>query len=49
MIIKVNISSSGKVYNKREQDRVKLVDLEIAAQNQKSENIQLGEATAALP
>lgn len=43
------ISCSGKVSGKREQDGEKLVDLEIAAQNQKGENIQLGKATVALP
>ena len=43
------ITCSGKVSGKREQDGDKLVDLEIAAQNQKGENIQLGKATVALP
>ena len=43
------ITCSGKVSGKREQDGEKLVDLDIAAQNQKGENIQLGKATVALP
>ena len=42
------ISCSGKVAAKREQSGEKLVDLEIAAQNQKGENIQVGKATVAL-
>jgi acyl dehydratase len=43
------ITCSGRVSGKREQNGEKLVDLEIAAQNQKGENIQLGKATVALP
>lgn len=43
------ITCSGKVVTKREQAGEKLVDLEIAAQNQKGENLQLGKATVALP
>ncbi len=43
------ITCSGKVVAKREQAGEKLVDLEIAAQNQKGENLQLGKATVALP
>ena len=43
------ITCSGKVSGKRERNGEKLVDLEIAAQNQKGENIQLGKATVALP
>jgi acyl dehydratase len=42
------ISCSGKVAAKREEGGEKLVDLEIVAQNQKGENIQLGKATIAL-
>ncbi|MBA3903179.1 MAG: dehydratase [Rhodocyclaceae bacterium] len=43
------ITCTGKVAGKREEGGEKLVDLEIAAQNQKGENIQLGKATVALP
>lgn len=43
------ITCSGKVAAKREEGGEKLVDLEIAAQNQKGESIQLGKATVALP
>ena len=43
------ITCSGKVSGKREQGGEKLVELELAAQNQKGENIQLGKATVALP
>lgn len=42
------ITCSGKVAGKREVAGEKLVDLEIVAQNQKGENIQLGKATVAL-
>jgi acyl dehydratase len=42
------ISCSGKVAGKRETAGEKLVDLEIVAQNQKGENLQLGKATVAL-
>ncbi len=42
------ITCSGKVVAKREQAGEKLVELEIAAQNQKGENIQMGKATVAL-
>lgn len=42
------ITCSGKVAGKREHAGEKLVDLEITAQNQKGENIQLGKATVAL-
>jgi acyl dehydratase len=42
------ITCSGKIAGKRELAGEMLVDLEIAAQNQKGENIQLGKATVAL-
>ena len=42
------ITCSGKITGKREQAGEKLVELEIAAQNQKGENIQLGKAVVAL-
>jgi acyl dehydratase len=42
------ITCSGKIAGKREQAGEKLVDLEIAALNQKGENVQLGKATVAL-
>ncbi len=42
------ITCSGKVAGKREQAGEKLIDLELVAQNQKGENIQLGKATVAL-
>ena len=42
------ITCSGTIAAKREQAGEKLVDLEIAAQNQRGENIQLGKATVAL-
>ena len=42
------ITCSGKVVAKREQAGEKLVELEIVAQNQKGENIQMGKATVAL-
>src|SRR5512141_577200 len=42
------ITCCGKVVAKREQAGEKLVELEIAAQNQKGENIQTGKATVAL-
>ena len=42
------ITCSGKVAGKREQAGEKLVDLEIAVQNQKGEKLQLGKATVAL-
>ena len=42
------ITCSGKVVGKREQAGENLVDLEIAAQNQKGENLQLGKATVAM-
>ena len=42
------ITCSGKIAGKREQAGEKLVDLEIAAQNQKGENLQLGKATVTL-
>ena len=42
------ITCSGRVTAKREAGGEKLVDLEIAAQNQKGENIQLGKATVVL-
>jgi len=42
------ITCSGKVAALREEAGEKLVDLEIAAQNQKGENIQLGKATVIL-
>src|ERR1035437_2884850 len=41
------ITCSGKVAGKREQAGEKLVDLEIAVQNQKGEKLQLGKATVA--
>lgn len=43
------ITCSGKVIGKREQAGEKLVDLELAVQNQNGENLQLGKATVALP
>jgi acyl dehydratase len=43
------ITCSGKVAGKREEAGEQLVDLEIAAQNQNGENIQVGKATVALP
>jgi acyl dehydratase len=42
------ITCSGKVIAKREQAGEKLVELEIAAQNQRGENLQMGKATVAL-
>jgi len=42
------ITCSGRIVGKREAAGEKLVDLEIAAQNQKGENLQLGKATVAL-
>jgi acyl dehydratase len=42
------ITCSGRITGKREQAGEKLVDVEIAAQNQKGENLQLGKATVAL-
>lgn len=42
------ITCSGRIVGKREVAGEKLVDLEIAAQNQKGENLQLGKATVAL-
>jgi acyl dehydratase len=42
------ITCSGKITGKREEAGEKLVDLEIAAQNQNGENLQLGKATVAL-
>lgn len=42
------ITCSGKIAAKREEAGEKLVDVEIAAQNQRGENIQLGKATVAL-
>lgn len=42
------ITCSRKINGKREQTGKKLVDLELVAQNQKGENIQLGKATVAL-
>jgi acyl dehydratase len=42
------ISCSGRIAAKREEHGEKLVDLEIAAQNQKGENLQLGKATVVL-
>ncbi len=42
------ITCSGKVAGKREHAGERLIDLEIAAQNQKGENLQLGKATVAL-
>ena len=42
------ITCRGKVTGKREAAGEKLVDLEIAAQNQKDENIQVGKATVIL-
>jgi acyl dehydratase len=42
------ITCNGKVAGKREDAGQKLVDVEIVAQNQKGENIQLGKATVAL-
>src|SRR5271169_353268 len=39
------ITCSGNIVGKREQAGEKLVDLEIAAQNQKGESLQLGKAT----
>ena len=42
------ITCSGRITGKREAAGEKLVDLEIAAQNQAGETIQLGKATVAL-
>src|SRR5487761_2377814 len=42
------ITCSGRIAGKREHAGEKLVDVEIAAQNQKGENLQLGKATVAL-
>jgi acyl dehydratase len=42
------ITCSGTIVAKREQGGENLVDLEIAAQNQKGENLQLAKATVAL-
>jgi acyl dehydratase len=42
------ITCSGKITAKREEAEQKLVDLELAARNQKGENIQLGKATITL-
>ncbi len=42
------ITCSGKIVGKREEAGAQLVDLEITAQNQKGENLQLGKATVAL-
>lgn len=42
------ITCSGKIAGKREEAGEKLVDLELVAQNQKGENIQLGKATVVL-
>ena len=42
------ITCSGRIAGKRESAGEKLVDVEIAAQNQKGENLQLGKATVAL-
>jgi len=42
------ISCSGRIAAKREEHGEKLVDLEISAQNQKGENLQLGKATVVL-
>ena len=42
------ITCSGRITGKREQAGEKLVDVEIAAQNQKGENLQLGKATVVL-
>ena len=42
------ITCSGKIAGKREAAGEKLVDLEIVAQNQKGENIQVGKATVVL-
>ena len=42
------ITCSGTICAKREEAGETLVDLEIAAQNQKGENIQLGKATVVL-
>jgi len=42
------ITCSGRITGKREAAGEKMVDLELAAQNQKGENIQLGKATVAL-
>lgn len=42
------ITCSGKIAGKREHAGEQLVDVEIAAQNQKGENLQLGKATVAL-
>jgi acyl dehydratase len=42
------ITCSVTISAKREEAGEKLVDLEIAAQNQKGENIQMGKATVAL-
>ncbi len=42
------VTCSGNVVGKREQAGEKLVDLELAVQNQKGEILQLGKATVAL-
>jgi acyl dehydratase len=42
------ITCSGRVAAKREEAGKKLVDVEIAAQNQNGENLQLGKATVVL-
>ncbi len=42
------ITCSGRIAGKREHAGEKLVDIDIAAQNQKGENLQLGKATVAL-
>lgn len=42
------VTCSGKVAAKREQGGEKLVDIELVAQNQKGENLQVGKATVAL-
>jgi acyl dehydratase len=42
------VTCSGRIAGKREQAGEKLVDLDIAAQNQKGETIQSGKATVAL-
>jgi acyl dehydratase len=43
------LTCTGTVAEKRTEGSVKLVDLEIAVQNQKGEKVQLGKATVALP
>jgi len=42
------ITCSGRIAGKREHAGEKLVDLELAAQNQKGENLQIGKATVVL-